>query len=88
MKPKKDKLASDSLNIRGLAAKRLLENATHDQILDDDLRIQAKRDKKNWMEENKLGTNSDPSNKSEIRLTSSMLPLSLRLKFASLELPR
>ena len=49
VKPKKDKLTSDSLNMRGLAAKRLLENATHDKILDDDLRIQAKRDKTNWI---------------------------------------
>jgi hypothetical protein len=90
IKPKaKDKLASDSgiTGGRKMTNKRSLENASYDELLDDDLRIQAKRDKKNWMEDNKLGTNSDPSNKSEIRLTSSMLPLSLRLKFASLELP-
>ena len=90
VKPKaKDKLASDSgiTGGRKMTNKRSLENASYDELLDDDLRIQAKRDKKNWMEDNKLGTNSDPSNKSEIRLTSSMLPLSLRLKFASLELP-
>ena len=87
VKPKpKVKLASDSLNMRGLAAKRPLENATHDQILDDDLRIQAKRDKTNWMKGDKLDNNVDPINKPEIRLTSSMLPKSLREKFATLEL--
>ena len=83
VKPKpKVKLASDSLSMRSIATKRLLDNATHDQILDDDLRLQAKRDKKNW---DKSGKVDNPLNKPEIRLTSSMLPKSLREKFASIE---
>ena len=85
VKPKKDKLTSNSLNMRGLAAKRLLENATHDQILDDDLRIQAKRDKKNWIKGEKMDKVVDPSNPPNIRLTRSMLPKSLREKFANVE---
>ena len=84
VKPKpKEKLTSDSLNMRGLAAKRLLENATHDQILDDDLRIQAKRDKRNWIKGEKIISDDRPT---EIRLTNSMLPKSLREKFPNLEL--
>jgi hypothetical protein len=84
VKPKpKVKLTSDSLNMRGLAAKRLLENATHDQILDDDLRIQAKRDKRNWIKGEKIISDDRPT---EIRLTNSMLPKSLREKFPNLEL--
>ena len=91
VKPKsKDKLASASGNIGGRKAinQRLLENATYDQLLDDDLRTQAKRDKKNWIKDDKLDNHVDPRNKSEIRLTSSMLPQSLREKFATLELRR
>ena len=86
MKPKpKDKLASDSRTMRSITAKRLLENATHDQILDDDLRIKAKRDKTNWMKGEQMDSNVDPFNKPEIRLTSSMLPKNLREKFANVE---
>ena len=85
VKPKKDKLESDSLSMRGLAAKRLLENAIHDQLLDDDLRIQAKRDKTNWIKGGKMDKVVDPLNIPNIRLTRSMLPKSLREKFADVE---
>ena len=78
----KVKLASDSLSMRSIATKRLLDNATHDQILDDDLRLRAKRDKKNW---DKSGKVDNPLNKHDFRLTISMLPKSLREKFASIE---
>ena len=78
----KVKLASDSLSMRSIATKRLLDNVTHGQILDDDLRLQAKRDKQNWDKSRKV---HNPFDKSEIRSTSSMLPKSLREKFASIE---
>ena len=59
VKPKaKVKLASDSIRMRSIATKRLLENADHDQILDDDLRLQAKRDKKNWDKGSKVDADS------------------------------
>ena len=79
----KVKLASDSIRMRSIASKRLLENADHDQILDDDLRLQAKGDKKNWEKGGKV--DGDSLKQLEIRLTSSMLPKSLREKFASIE---
>ena len=86
VKPKpKAKLASDSLSMRSIATKRLLENATHAQILDDDLRLQAKRDKKNWDQGGKVDSIAGSFKKPEIRLTCSMLPKSLREKFASIE---
>ena len=84
VKPKpKVKLASDSLSMRSIASKRLLENANHEQILDDDLRLQAKRDKQNWNKGSKV--HADAFKRPDIRLTSSMLPKSLREKFASIE---
>ena len=67
-------------------AKRLLENASHEQILDDDLRIQAQRDKTNWITGEKADSNADQLNKPEIRLTNSMMSKKLREKFAHLEL--
>ena len=82
LKPKV-KLASDSLSMRSIASKRLLENANHEQILDDDLRLQAKRDKQNWDKGSKV--HADAFKRPDIRLTSSMLPKSLREKFASIE---
>ena len=84
VKPKPDdKRSSDSINMRSMASKRLLENADHDQILDDDLRLQAKRDRKNWMKGEKAS--SDSLKKPEIRLTSSMLSKNLRERFADLQ---
>ena len=53
--------------------KRLLANATYEQLLDDDLRVQAKRDKKNWEKDDKQVSHNDPAKKSDIRLTLSML---------------
>ena len=89
MKPKaKDKLASDSASLEGrkTISKRLLSNASYDALLDDDLSLQAKRDKKNLEKDNELGSRADPRNKSEIRLTLSMLSPKLRERFASLAL--
>ena len=74
VKPKpKDKLASESINMKSISAKRLLENASHEQILDDDLRIQAKRDKKNWTKGEKVDSLAGQLNPPEIRLTNSMM---------------
>ena len=89
VKPKaKDKLASDSASLEGrkTISKRLLSNASYDALLDDDLSLQAKRDKKNLEKDNELGSRADPRNKSEIRLTNSMLSPKLRERFASLAL--
>ena len=88
VKPEKDKPQSDSRNMGSGKAitKRLLANATYEQLLDDDLRVQAKRDKKNWERDDKQDSHNDPAKKSDIRSTLSMLSPDLKVKFAALQL--
>ena len=88
VKPEKDKPQSDSRNMGSGKAitKRLLANATYEQLLDDDLRVQAKRDKKNWERDDKQDSHNDPAKKSDIRLTLFMLSPHLKVKFAALQI--
>ena len=67
-------------------SKRLLSNATYEQLLDDDLRVQAKRDKKNSESDDKQDNINEPAKKSSIRLTLSMLSPNLKRRFAALQL--
>ena len=66
-------------------SKRLLSNAPYEQLLDDDLRVQAKRDKKNWERDDKQDKHNDPAKKPDIRLTLFMLSPNLKRKFAALQ---
>ena len=88
VKPPKDKPQSDSRQMGGEKAisKRLLSNATYEQLLDDDLRVQAKRDKKNSERDDKQDNLNEPAKKSSIRLTLSMLSPNLKRRFAALQL--
>ena len=65
--------------------KCMLSNATYEQLLDDDLRGQEKRDKKNWESDDRQDSTNDPSKTSDIWLTLSMLSPNLKIKFTALQ---
>ena len=73
------KSSIEKTSIEKTSSKRLLCNASFEKILDDDLRIQAKRARKSYEQDKTLVGLSNP-----VPLRASMLSPNLRQRFAHL----
>ena len=72
------------MSIEKTSSKRLLSNASFEEILDDDLRLQAKQARKSYEQDKTLAGVQIPVSSRPRELRAAMLSPNLRQRFAHL----